>query len=83
MNNLNQEDLNFIGPNADAVVQLAKRFRSKKDLYEYMRDIVVSQPFWNSLMTSPRIFIGRPPAKSPINASVLHAADPEQPEEIN
>ena len=45
MNNLNQEDLNFIGPNADAVVQLAKRFRSKKDLYEYMRDIVVSQPF--------------------------------------
>ena len=43
MNNLNAEDIEFAGPHPDAVVQLAKRFRSKADLYTYMRDIIVSQ----------------------------------------
>ena len=41
MNNLNAEDIEFAGPHPDAVVQLAKRFRSKTDLFTYMRDIVV------------------------------------------
>ena len=77
MDNLNQADLNFAGPDAETRVQLGRRFRTKADLYYYMIDIVVSQNnFQTFLLTSSGICLGNPSAKEIRDSSAVHATDP-------
>ena len=83
MDNFNQADLNFAGPDADTRRQLGRRFRTKADLYYYMIDIVVSQNnFQTFLLTSSGIILGYPFAKKIRDSSSVHATDPEWQKEV-